>query len=362
MTLPASADLLADVRNGIAHLTLNRPRALNALNREMLDAMGKLLAAWADDRQIHAVVLRAAPAKAFCAGGDIKALYAAALADRAAPLAFFVTEYPVNLAIANFPKPFIALMDGITMGGGMGLAQPAWVRIVTEASVLAMPETAIGLIPDVGGTYFLSRLKDELGTYLGLTGARVGPTDALHVGLADCFLPRAQIDEVDRILDTTAWGGDINAQIHNALRSQMQPPPAERSMGGLRAPIRRHFGHDTVPAIIASLRGEIDPDSRAWALRTAEALDQLSPTSLGVTLAALRRARSMSLAECLRMELDLVMNCFAHGDVLEGIRALLVDKDQSPKWQPATLRELSADAIERYFMRDWPGGHPLAML
>lgn len=356
----AGGDLLTEIRNGIAHVTLNRPKALNALTREMLAVLGECLAAWANDRHVHGVVVRGAGGKAFCAGGDIKALYEAGKADPAAPLPFFVTEYPVNHAISKFPKPYVALLDGITMGGGMGISQFAWVRVATERSRLAMPETGIGLIPDVGGSHFLSHLEGEYGTYIGLTGLTLNPSDALMVGLADCYIASDRVAEMDRVLDTLVWGGDPNAQLHTALRGVMDTPTVGSRLPALREAIDRHFAPSTVPAILASLDAEVDPDLREWTQSTAALLRKRSPTSLAVTLELLRRGRKMTLAECLRMEMDVVMNCFAFGNVIEGVRAVVVDKDQQPRWTPATLADVGS--VERFFVREWPQGHPLAQL
>lgn len=363
MTEHHTADeLVARARNGIGHVTLNRPHALNALSTRMLATLGDQLEAWAVDSTIHAVVIRGAGEKAFSAGGDIKALYHAVKAGQPIHQEFFVTEYPVNLAIAEYPKPYVALLDGVTMGGGMGISQMASTRIVTDKARLGMPETGIGLIPDVGGTYFLPRLPGELGTYLALTGNSVTMSDALLCGLADTFLPAGNVAKLDDAFDSITWGSDPRADLRNAIRRATESPTFGSNLMAFRPVIDLHFGKNDVLSIIASLTSETRPNFQAWAQETVATLRQRSPTSLAITLEALRRGRQQRLADCLRMELNLVMNCFDMGDIMEGIRAVLVDKDHSPKWQHARIEDVPYPTVLKYFERTWPNGNPLAHL
>ncbi len=326
----SGGELLAAIDAGVATVTLHRPAALNALSLGMIEGLAHWLEAWKDDDRVRAVVLRGGGDKAFCAGGDIRALYA----NRMQPEAnhrFMAVEYALDHAIHTYPKPVTALIDGIVMGGGMGLAQGARLRIVGSRTRMAMPETAIGLFPDVGGSYFLSRVPGHVGTYLGLAGPTLGAADALYCGLADQYV-----------------GAEALA-----------PGEVER----MRPAIDRHFAHASVEAILASLRAEEAPANREWAARTAAALERASPTMLKVTLEQLRRGASMTLAECFRMELNLVHACFEQGDFAEGVRAAIVDKDKSPRWNPASLAEVDAAAVQRFFAPRWTAArHPLAHL
>lgn len=328
--LEPGAELLAEVRGSVATVTLNRPAVHNALSFGMLEALAHRLDAWEKDPSVRTIVLRGAGGEAFCSGGDVRALYEGHRSGADPHHEYFAFEYALDYRIHRYPKPIVAVMDGIVMGGGMGLAQGAALRIVGARTRMAMPETAIGLFPDVGGTWFLSRCPGELGTYLGLTGVTIGAADAVYCGLADLDLGGAAgVGELER----------------------------------LRAPIDRHFAHDSVAAILGSLEAEDRPEFRAWAGRTLQTLRGRSPTSLMVTLDALRRGAHLSLADCFRMELDLIHEFFAHGDFLEGIRAVLIDKDHRPRWNPAELAEVRPEAIERFFAPRWePARHPLAHL
>jgi enoyl-CoA hydratase/carnithine racemase len=326
----SGGELVAEVRRRVATVTLNRPRALNALSSGMLQALAERLDAWERDESIRSIVLRGAGGKAFCAGGDVRALYEGHRSGRDPHHEFFAFEYALDYRIHTYPKAIVAVMDGIVMGGGMGIGQGAALRIVGHRTRMAMPETGIGLFPDVGGSWFLSRCPGELGTYLGLTGIAIGAADAIHCGLADLQI-----------------GGDSAA------------PELEH----LRPAIDRHFGHDSVAAILGSLEAEDRPEFRAWAGQTLQLLRSRSPTLLVVTLEQLRRGRTLSLAECFRMELNLVHAAFEHGEFLEGIRAVLIDKDRRPRWNPRELAEVDPATIDRFFTPRWePARHPLAHL
>ncbi len=327
----AGGELLAHVRGKVATVTLNRPAALNALSMGMLEGLAAWLDAWAHDERIATIVLRGAGEKAFCAGGDIRALHANFSSGAREHHAFFEVEYALDFRIHTYPKPVAAVMDGIVMGGGMGLAQGAGLRIVGSRTKMAMPETAIGLFPDVGGSYFLSRLPGGLGAYLGLAGPSLDAADALYCGLADLYVGAA-------------------------------PQPAS-AIEALRPAIDLHFTRDSVAAIAASLEGEQRPEYRDWAVRTRAALDQRSPTMLAVTLEQLKRGATLPLADCFRMELNLIHACFEQGDFVEGIRALIVEKDMRPRWNPARLADVQASSVEAFFAPRWtPARHPLASL
>jgi len=316
VTEASAGELLAEVHAGVATVTLNRPAALNALSFGMLEGLDAWLERWEHDERVRLVVLRGAGDKAFCAGGDVRTLYAEFTQGRDVRR-YFEVEYALDHRIHTYPKTIVALIDGIVMGGGMGLAQGAHVRIVGARTRMAMPETAIGLFPDVGGSYFLSRVPGRLGLYLGLVGPTIGAADALYCGLADAY----------------------------AGAQPMAPGELER----LRPAIDEHFSQPGVAAIVASLERESRPAYRDWARDTAAALARRSPTLLAVTFEQLRRGASLPLADCFRMELGLVLACFEHGDFLEGIRALLIDKDNQPRWRPDRLADVTPAMVASFF-------------
>jgi enoyl-CoA hydratase/carnithine racemase len=325
-----SAELLSEVRGHVATVTLNRPAALNALSFDMLKELAALLDAWEGDERVRTIVLRGAGGKAFCAGGDVRALREGFLAGSRLHQEYFTLEYALDYRIHTYPKTVVALIDGIVMGGGMGISQGAALRIVGSRTRMAMPETAIGLFPDVGGSYFLSRTPGKLGVYLGLAGPTIGAADAIYCGLAD--------------LDVSET-------------------PGTPELEALRPAIDLHFGKASVEAIIASLEGETRPGFRDWAARTRAALAQRSPTMLAVTLEQLKRGAALSLADCFRMELNLIHGCFDQGDFVEGIRAVLVEKDNRPRWSPASLAEVTREAVDRFFAPRWTAAHhPLATI
>jgi enoyl-CoA hydratase len=342
MTAPAEEPtVLATVSGGIGRLVLNRPRALNALDRGMIDAISAALTAWAGDPAVRLVTIEGAGGRAFCAGGDVRAVRALVQEGRMAEIeAFFVAEYAVNRMIAEYPKPYVALIDGISMGGGMGVSIHGSHRVVTEHATMAMPETAIGLFPDIGATFFLPRLPGATGMYLALTGARVSPGDAIHSGLATHFVPRAALESLKAGLVREG----IAAVAHHAA------PPPESLLAAERAAIDRCFAEGSVAGILAALEAEGTP----WAKATLATLAAMSPTSLCVSFAAVRRGASMSLAECLAMELRLTRGTTRHPDFSEGVRAQVVDKTRDPRWSPATVAEVDPADVEALFEGRWP--------
>jgi len=341
--------VLAEVRNRIGHLTLNRPAGLNALNLPMIRLLAQQLQAWEQDSQVLAVVLRANGEKAFCAGGDIRALYDSYKAGDGEHQIFFEEEYALDQYIHGYSKPLIALMDGFVLGGGMGLVQGASMRVVTERVRMGMPEVAIGYFPDVGGSYFLSRLPGELGIYLGVTGTQIRAADALYTELADWCLSSEQIPELDRCLDNLSW----NTHPRETLRTLLATLGTSRMPGAelkaWRLAIDEYFALPDLPAIRAALLAESRPEFADWAEETVKLLDSRSPLSMSVTLEMLRRGRTLPLADCFALELHLDRQWFANGDIMEGVRALIVDKDKSPRWNPPTLDSVSAEHINRFF-------------
>lgn len=327
-------DILYEVADGVAVVTLNRPQALNALTLGMIHDFHPRLRGWAEDPAVRAVVIRGA-GKGFCAGGDIRALYD----GRGTPVtaAFFRDEYRLDRSIFHFPKPYVALIDGIAMGGGVGVSVHASHRVVSESTVFAMPETGIGLFPDVGGSYFLPRLPGETGTYLGLTGARLKATDCLYAGIGDCYVPDGRHDDLIAGLRN---GSEVGAVLDELAEDAGAPALARH-----RQAINRCFGKDSVEAILTALEAE----GSEWAEKARRDLAAKSPTSLKITFRALRAGAKLGFDECMVMEYRLSQRVMAGHDFFEGVRAVVIDKDQTPRWRPPVLEEIGEAEVERYF-------------
>lgn len=333
----SSARVLVRTEGALGRLTLNRPEAINALDLGMIEQLTAALDAWRTDTDVQIVLLDGAGERGFCAGGDVRALHAQIVAGEPQRTdEFFRAEYGLNAMIAEYPKPVVALADGITMGGGIGLAGHAAIRIVTERSKLAMPETRIGFTPDVGGTWLLGRAPGRFGEYFGLTGDSMSGADAVHLGFADHFVPSERLDALREAL---AFRADPTGPSEIVLLFDETPDPSE--LPAARGWIDEAFSADTVVEIIERLQAQGIPDAAA----TADLLEGLAPTALAVTLDAVREARA---ASGLRMALEgeyrrVLWFVNEHPDLVEGIRAQLVDKDRTPRWQPATLAELGPD-------------------
>ena len=342
-------DVLAEVRNHIGHLTLNRPSGLNAITLDMVRRLTQQLQAWSDDPQVHAVVLRGAGEKAFCAGGDIRSLYDSFKRGDTLHEDFFVEEYALDLAIHHYRKPVLALMDGFVLGGGMGLVQGADLRVVTERSRLAMPEVAIGYFPDVGGSYFLPRIPGELGIYLGVTGVQVRAADALYCGLANWYLDSAKLASLDQKLDSLQWHEsplkDLQGVLAKLAVQRLPDPP----LAALRPAIDHFFGLPDIPSIVEQLQEVTVADSHEWALNTVHLMQTRSPLAMAVTLEMLRRGRHLPLEQCFALELHLDRQWFERGDLIEGVRALIIDKDKNPRWNPPTLHGLDKSHVDSFF-------------
>jgi enoyl-CoA hydratase/carnithine racemase len=356
----------AEVQGHIGFLTLDRPKALNSLSLEMIRAITQFLTTWQADDAIVAVVLRSSSEKAFCAGGDIRFFHRVAQCTPRGGSAlledFFTEEYALNHLIHHYTKPYVVFMDGIVMGGGMGISRTgpqSRLCIVTERTRLAMPEVHIGIFPDVGGSYFLSRAPGEIGTWLGVAGEVIGPADALVAGLADLYVQSNRLPALTAML--AEWDGvDLPAAIRAFASPDGARPVAGPSLlAEARESIDRHFSQQSVQAIVTSLAS----DPTDFAQKTLATMQQGSPLLMCVTLEQLRRGRHLDVAHCLRMERDLVRRCFEHADALEGIRARVIDKDNAPRWSPATLQEVTTEMVEAFFEPVWPAwAHPLRHL
>jgi enoyl-CoA hydratase len=343
-TVSSTDEVKFEVRGTAALITLDRPKALNALTHDMCVAVDRALKAWAADPGIACVVVRGSGDRAFCAGGDVRMIWDDGMArkrgdgDGAVGRAFFRDEYRMNRRIQRFPKPYIALLDGITMGGGVGISIHGSHRIATERTLFAMPETGIGLFPDVGATYALPRLPGETGTYFGLTGMRARAADLVPLGVATGFVPSDRLEAL--VADLAAADGAIDAAIAKHAAS-----PGTPDITAHRAVIDRCFGPDSIEGILAAL----DRADDAFARAAAETIRTMSPTSLKLSLAAIRRGRADDFDACLVTEYRLTQSVLEGHDFYEGVRAQLVDKDRNPKWSPATLGEVTDAMIAGYF-------------
>lgn len=358
-----NGDIISERQGQIGLITLNRPKALNALSLGMVRDLTVALRAWAADPEVLAVAIRGCNKEgafgAFCAGGDIRFLHQAATTGDADLEAFFTEEYQLNHLIHTYPKPYIAFMDGIVMGGGMGISQGASLRIVTERTKMAMPETNIGLFPDVGGGYFLSRCPGRVGEWLALTGDVIGAGDALAFGLADAYLSAERQAAVWSGLADGRWGSAD--ALKQWLGTVMETAPAPSTAA--RAQIDHYFALPDARSIVQALEASQDD----WARQVGATLRKRSPLMLEVVLEQVRRARQQTLAEDLRMERDLVHRCFhlrpGQSETVEGIRALAVDKDHSPRWNPARVEEVSPELVRCFFDSPWAvDQHPLRHL
>lgn len=319
-------------------VTLTRPRALNAINHRMVQALSRALRAWEASDEIAAVVIRG-EGRAFSAGGDIMDIYEAGRAGNP-PVGFFADEYRLNAAIARFGKPYVALIDGIVMGGGVGVSFHGSHRVLTENAIFAMPEVGIGFFPDVGGSFLLSRLKGEFGMYLGLTGSRIRYGDALWSGLAT---HAAKAADLDALLTRIGETGDPD----DVLGAFCTTPPRETDDATIFE-IAKHFTGETLPDILGSLRKAAEAGDE-FARNTLSTMEQRSPTSLHVACRQIRTGAMLSMDECMRMEFRILNRMLSGHDFYEGIRAAIVEKGSRPNWRPASLDDIDPAGIDAYF-------------
>jgi enoyl-CoA hydratase len=335
-----SDEVLSCVDGGVGFVTLNRPKAINSLTQTMIDQLGAVLADWERDDAVTAVVLSGAGERGLCAGGDVVAIYHSARGDKVEARRFWYDEYLVNARIGRFPKPYVSLMDGIVMGGGVGVGAHANARVVTETSKVAMPEVGIGFIPDVGGAYLLSRAPGALGLHAALTGAPFSGADAIALGFADHYVPH---DQLDALRAAIAVDG-----VAQALATHAVEPPASE-LAAQREWIDECYAGDTVADIVASLRDHGETGV-APANDAADLIATRSPIALSVTLQAVRRAAKLdTLEEVLAQDYRVSTASLSSHDLVEGIRAQLVDKDRNPTWSPASLSEVSTADVDAYF-------------
>lgn len=331
------SDVILEVSGGIGRITLNRPKAINALDHAMVREIAPALAQWATDDAVDVVLLTGAGERGLCAGGDIVSIYHDAKDGGSGSKDFWREEYILNAAIARFPKPFVAIMDGIVMGGGVGLSAHANTRIVTERSKIAMPEVGIGFVPDVGGTYLLSRAPGEIGTHFALTTARMNAADAIAVGFADHYIPSGKLEDFYSALETVSVG--------EAVATFSEPAP-ESTVVGQQEWIDECYVGDDVQGIVDALAASAVPEAQ----KSAEDIASKSPVSLAVTLRSLRRAATLPTLEAvLDEEYRVSVASLSSHDLVEGIRAQVVEKDRNPQWQPRTLADVTPEDIDRYF-------------
>ena len=321
----------------IGRITLNRPKALNALTTDMCEAMTRALLDWRDDASVLAVVVDGAGDRAFCAGGDVVMLHDSGKAKDGRAEAFWRTEYALNAQIQTYPKPYVALIDGIVMGGGVGLSVHGEHRVAGDTTLFAMPETGIGYFPDVGGTYFLPRLRRDIGNWLGLTGARLGPAECFEIGVATAYVPSGKHEQLIKSLaDVTA-----SDEVAGLIQSFAATPPGDADV-----PTEvQLFDRDSVADILKAL----DADGSEWAAQQAKLLRRKSPMALATTLEALRRGAELDFRAAMSMELDLSLNFLTIQDFYEGIRAQLIDKDRNPGWSHDGLADVTDEQVERMF-------------
>lgn len=354
--------VLFEVNHGVGWITLNRPRVLNSLDLEMVTLIEENLKQWAYNTDVAMVCVLGAGEKGLCAGGDIRDLYDhqhSNVVEHAS--SFFTTEYLMDFAFRNFSKPVLVYMDGVVMGGGVGLSVGASHRIVTEKTKWAMPEMNIGFFPDVGSSYFLNRLPGHIGRYLALTSTVIAAEDVLYLGLADYYLEREGWESLKQALSEKNWTAcnnavsDLNGLIARFAKTTYEHSPLQAK----KRKIDEHFSYDSVEEIIHSL-GKSSQETDDWEDKTRKNLLSKSPTSLKVALKQQQEGKYLAYAECLRMELNMALNFMNHADFYEGVRSMLVDKDKSPKWLPASLEEVPESSVSSFFHYQWPAEkHPL---
>jgi enoyl-CoA hydratase/carnithine racemase len=341
-------EVLFEVKNGLGVITLNRPKALNAITLGMIREMERVIPGWEKDPAIQAVILRGAGDRAFCAGGDVAGLFREKSENPSGSLRrdFFYEEYVVNRRIYRYAKPWISLIDGIDMGGGVGFSVHGSHSVASEKFLFAMPETTIGLFPDVGGGYFLSRLKGALGVFLALTSHRLKAADALWAGIVNAYVPSARLDDLQAALGAADLAGPRCREKASAVIARFAADPGEPALPGLMPEIDRCFSAGTLQEIVANLKGA----TGGFAEKQLAALMKLSPTAMAITLEQLKRCAMRSFEDTMTIEYRMSQRCMRDDhDFFEGVRALLIDKDQKPKWNPPTIEGVTRSLVEEHF-------------
>ena len=337
--MDSEPEILFDRQGRAGLVTLNRPAALNALSHGMIKALSRQLDAWREDDAVHQVIVRGR-GRAFCAGGDVRAAYEEGRAGPP-PFDFFSDEYRLNAAIHHYPKPYVTLADGFVMGGGAGISIHGSHRVFGEGAIFSMPETGIGFFPDVGSSYFLSRLPNEVGAYAALAAARFGRGDCMALGIATHAAPAADFDAIaDRLADT---------EYVDSVLADYLTPPAPETLDKLRAPIGDIFAIGSVETILKRL-DEAEGPHAPWAERTAADIRAKSPTSLRISLRLIRAARALEFDDCIRLDYRIASEILSGYDFYEGVRAALVDKDRAPRWRPASLDLVDPRVVEAHFL------------
>ncbi|MGR5985601.1 enoyl-CoA hydratase/isomerase family protein [Bacillus cytotoxicus] len=334
--------------HGVATITLNRPKALNSLSYDMLKSIGQKLKEWETNNQIALIVLKGAGSKGFCAGGDIKTLYEARSNEVALQHAekFFEEEYDIDTYIYRYPKPIIACLDGIVMGGGVGLTNGATYRIVTEHTKWAMPEMNIGFFPDVGVAYFLNQAPGHTGRYVALTVAVLKVADVLYINVADYYMTTESLSAFLTEIENINWNiQDVHTTLKKIILTFASTPNAESTLASILENINTHFSFHSIEEIIDSL----EKDGGTFALQTKETLLSKSPFSLKVTLKQLSEGRNKSIEECFATDLILAKNFMRHDDFFEGVRSVVIDKDQNPQYKYKKLSDVSDEDVNRFF-------------
>ena len=342
--------ILESIQNGVGEIILNRPQALNALDLDVMNRIGRTLGAWSQSADVHVVLIRGAGSKAFCAGGDLQLLHKAILeGDENLLQRFFHNEYLIDEVIGRFAKPVISLATHITMGGGMGVCMASRYRIVSDASRWAMPETQIGFFPDVGAGAFLNKCPGSVGMYLALTGAQMNAADALYAGLATHYIAPESIEVFEETLRRAPTQTEAHGIVQEALSIFESEAPMESTLADHRETIDRCFGHASVAEIVHALQEDDDP----WAQTTAlDLLERASPLSVLVTFEYMQRARTMSVQEVLNLDYALSQNFLSDPDFPEGIRAQVIDKDKDPQWRFSYLTDVPSSVVRAYFESD----------
>ncbi|SFK31861.1 Enoyl-CoA hydratase/isomerase [Halobacillus dabanensis] len=343
--------LFSQEENGLASITLNRPEAIHSLNYEMLDAIGVKLKEWEQDERVHLVVLKSSGDKGFCAGGDIKTLYEAQKSEEAMQraVAFFKREYEVDEMVYTFSKPIIAILDGIVMGGGVGLSYGADYRIVTDKTKWAMPEMNIGFFPDVGAAYFLNQAPGYTGRYLALTASVIKAADVLYCEAADYYISKESLDDFLVFLTTVDWNQKaVEGALQSAIQKFASPPPEDSGLRLVQEEIDNHFSNTSVEGIVQSL----DQSATPFTEKTRESILSKSPCSLKVTLQQLKDGEGKSIRECLDRDFTIAKNFLLHDDFYEGIRSVLIDKDHRPDYRYKRLSDVDDRLVERFFTEE----------